>query len=297
MYDWNDLKHLLAVARCGSTLAAAKALGVNQSTVHRRLTELERRMGVRLVRRLPTGYRLTEAGEALLPAATAVEDGAQELERQVRAFKDDLTGSIRLTCPEPIVGRLSEAGFVDRFEAAHPGLRIAFVTSDRYVDLSAGEADVAFRSGDPADMNLVGRKIADSVWAVYASRTYVERHGRPNGIDDLARHPLVALDGAMAGHRLTKWLAEVAPDATIAAHSSSILGLLATAKSGIGLTPLPTTIAEGEDSLVQVLPPVSELTRGWHVLTHPDLRTLPRIAAFLDFVIEDLPALRRVFMG
>lgn len=178
MFNWDDLRYLLAVADHGSTLAAARALGINQSTVQRRLSGLEAALGLRLVERLPSGYRLTAAGAAgaavLLAArvaATAIAGFAQQAAEAAHA------GILRLTCPEPIAIRLARAGFVDRFHARHPAIRIQFVLADRYIDLSKGEADVAFRSGD-SDGELIGRKVADSIWAIYASRDYVERKAR-----------------------------------------------------------------------------------------------------------------------
>ena len=183
MFEWSDLRYFLAVAECGSTLTAAKKLGVNQSTVQRRILELERGIGHALVRRHPSGYKLTEFGEALLPAIQDVEKAARGVERQVQAYTSELHGVIRLTCPEPLVSRLSELALLDLFHERYPALRVEFVMSDRYLDLSKGEADVALRSGEPDDENLVGRKIGDSIWAVYASRGYVQRHGRPQNID------------------------------------------------------------------------------------------------------------------
>jgi DNA-binding transcriptional LysR family regulator len=85
---------------------------------------------------------------------------------------------------------------------------------------------------------VVGRKIGDSMWAVYASRAYIERHGQPAGIEDLASHALVGLDDTMARHRIAQWLRNVAPDAPLAARSSSVLGLIYSVKAGIGIGPL-----------------------------------------------------------
>lgn len=297
MFEWSDLRHFLAVARHGSTLAAARALGVNQSTVHRRLTELERRIGNSLVTRHPTGYRLTELGQSLLPYAQSVENAVIALERRVDGLDTGLEGTIRLTCPEPIVARLTASPLLEKFHERHPGLRIEFAMSDRYLDLSRGEADVALRSGDPEDPDLVGRKIADSVWAVYASRSYVQHHGRPQSAADLGRHLLVGFDGSMANHRAAKWLAAVAPQATIASRNNSVLGVLLAVKSGVGVAPLPTTIADAEQNLVQILPPVPELARGWYLLAHPELRHTPRISAFFDFIVEELPTVRSILMG
>lgn len=296
MFDWNDLKYFLAVARHNSTIAAGKALGLSQSTVHRRLSELERRIGQKLVARQTSGYRLTEFGEALLPYAERVEAAIADLEFRVSDSARDMTGVIRVTCPEPIILRLTESEFFDRFHARHPKLSVEFVTSDRYLDLSKGEVDVAFRSGDTED-ELVGRKIADSFWAVYASRGYIEQHGKPERIEDLSSHQLVGLDDTLRDHRAAVWLREVAPGAKMAARNNSVLGLIYAVKSGIGVGPLPTAIGDAEPDLVRVIGPIPALARSWRLLTHPDLRRTPRVAAFFDFVIEEREALKSVLTG
>jgi len=297
MLDWSDLRYLIAVSRHGSTLAAAKALGVNQSTVHRRLGGLESAIGLTLVKRHPAGHRLSELGEALIEYVLAVETAVVALESQVQALKHDLRGVIRLTCPEPTVSRLVTTGLLDRFYERYPSLTVEFVTSDRYLDIAKGEADVAFRSGEPTDDTLVGRKICDSTWAVYASKSYVQQHGRPDRIADLAGHALIGFDGIMQNHRVAKWLPLAVPNARIVNRNNSMLGTLSAVKAGIGVAPLPTTLGDAEETLLQVLPPVEELTRSWYLLSHPDLRRSPRIAAFVDHVLDDIPALRTALIG
>src|SRR6185503_618171 len=146
---------------------------------------------------------------------------AHDFERQVAGATHDKEGAIRVTCPEPIVYRITQSKLLDRFHARHPGLRVEFVTSDRYLDLTKGEADVALRSGDTDD-ELVGRKVADSLWAVYASREYVQRHGKPDRLEDLSRHLLVGLDESMSKHRTAMWLKNVAPNATMSARNNSV---------------------------------------------------------------------------
>ena len=239
MFNWEDLKYFLAVAHHGSTIAAGKALGLSQSTVQRRLDELQRRLNRTLVTRQASGYRLTEFGQTMLPYAERIEAAIADFSRRAADVAQDMKGVIRVTCPEPIVARLTQSGIIERFHAAYPGLRVEFVMSDRYLDLSSGEVDVAFRSGDTDD-ELVGRKIAESIWAVYASPDYVARHGRPERVEDLSKHLLVGLDGAFANHRAVTWLKEVAPEATMAARINSVLGLVSAVKSGVGIGPLPS---------------------------------------------------------
>lgn len=291
MFDWNDLRYLLAIDANGSTIAAAKAMQVNQSTVQRRIKALEQALGVSLAVRDAAGYHLTDAAQRLMPAARQVDaaieafaglaDKAAQLEQRV----------LRVTCPEPIVPRLLP--LLDAFELAHPSLRVEVVTSDRYVDLRGGDADVAFRSGD-TDADLVGRKVARSSWAVYASTGYVERHGRLARIEDLEGHPLIGFDTAMAPHRVTAWLGEIAPDARMAARASSVLGLIQAVRAGIGIAPLPANIADADPGLVRLFGPVIALEREWRLLTSRELRRTPRVAAFYAFIAAQAGQVRRV---
>ncbi|MBU0581701.1 MAG: LysR family transcriptional regulator [Alphaproteobacteria bacterium] len=297
LFDWNDLRFLLAVADAGSTLAAARALGVNQSTVQRRLAELEARLGQRLVERLPSGYRLTDLGTAVLPQARAVAEAIDTFAQAVRDEGRSASGVVRVTCPEPIAFRLDQSGLLDRFHAAHPGLKVEFVLSDKYVDLARGEADVALRSGDTDDNVLVGRKIADSLWAIYASRNYVAAHGAPESPADLAKHPLIGFEETMTRHRAVTWLREVAPDATYAARNTSVLGLIYAAKAGVGVAPLPMALGDAEPDLVRVFGPVPELTRPWRILAHPDQRHAPGVEAFFAFILGETEALRPILSG
>ena len=106
MFDWDDLRYFLAVARAGSTIAAAEGLKVNQSTVQRRLAALEEKIGRRLVERQPTGYRLTDLGERMLAHAEAVEAAVAGFERSLAASETEISGTIRVTCPEADMYRL-----------------------------------------------------------------------------------------------------------------------------------------------------------------------------------------------
>lgn len=295
--DWNDLPYFLAMARHGGALAGARALGVDATTLRRRVAALERDLGLALVERGAAGYGLTPFGAALLPHAERVAQSVQALEDALGAARAEVAGVVRVTCPEPLVRRLAGSDLLDRFHARHPGLRVEFVVSDRYVDLVRGDADIALRSGDTDDGELVGRKIGDSYWAVYASTRYVREHGQPRDLAELASHPLIGLDESMARHRAATWLREVAPQARIVARTGSVLGLVDSAKAGLGLAPLPTALGDAEPDLVRVLGPVEALTRIWRVLVAPAQRRVPRVAAFFDFVVAEIEALRPILSG
>ena len=297
MFDWNDLKYFLAVAQQGSTLAGSRALRVDQSTVQRRLVELERRLGLVLARRERPGYRLTDTGRMLLVHAERVQQAVQEFEKQALAARNAATGVVRVTCPEPVAARLSRSSLIERFHELHPGLRVEFVSSDRYIDLAKGEADVALRSGDTDDGELIGRKIGDSLWAVYGSREYVARRGQPRVVEELAGHALLGFDESLAQHRATTWLRRIAPASSIVARNNSVLGLLNSAKAGMGLAALPIAVADAEPELIRVLGPIDELTRIWRILTTRELRHQARVAVFFDYIVAETDALRPIITG
>ncbi|WOB07987.1 LysR family transcriptional regulator [Piscinibacter gummiphilus] len=297
MLNWNDLRYFVALAQHGSTLAAGRALGADASTVQRRIAELERHTGQPLVKREPTGYQLTDFGRHMLPHAQAVAQAVQAFEWQLAVAARDVAGVVRVTCPEPLVTRIGASLLLDRFQARYPELRVEFVMSDQYLDLHKGEADIALRSGDTDDGALIGRKIGDSLWAVYGSGRYLAQHGRPRSVDELVSHALVGLDEGMAQHRAAQWLQQIAPGVVPVARNSSVLGLLHSVKAGVGLAPLPTALGDAEPELEKVLGPIPELTRIWRVLTTPELRKSPRVAAFFDFIVDEIDTLRPIITG
>jgi DNA-binding transcriptional LysR family regulator len=270
---------------------------VSQSTVHRRLEALEKSLGRRLVKRHPTGYRLTELGEEIQAYAEGVEDAVAALERRVNASVTELTGTVRVTCPEAVGYRLMRSTLPDKFSVAFPKLRLEFVMSDSIVDLAKGQADVAIRAGQPSEKHLVGRKIADSQWAVFASRAYLEKHGRLTGRPDINRHMVVSFEGALKEHSAGRWLRAVAPEARIAARATSIPAVVLAVKSGAGLAPLPVIVGDEDNELMEALPPLSDLSTPFHLLIHEDMRQAPRVRAFFDFVVREIGLVRSVLEG
>jgi DNA-binding transcriptional LysR family regulator len=288
MFDWSDLRYFLAVAREGSSLAAARVLRVNQSTVHRRLIELEKRLGCPLVERRPSGYRLTEYGKELQPYAERVEQAATALRRHATTFDKGLRGTVRLTCSTAIAYRLTRSELLDKFHKRYPGIKIELLMTERVLDLSNDEADVAIRGGEAREEALVGRKIADVPWAVYASRSYVERNGRPRRPEDVRSHSIIEFTGELAAIAAARWLPSKAPQVRISGQASNVPSVLLAVKSGAGLAPLPVPLADLDRDLVRVIGPIPELDYPIYLLTHRDLRKIPRIAAFFDFCLSQL---------
>jgi DNA-binding transcriptional LysR family regulator len=180
------------------------------------------------------------------------------------------------------------------FHSRYPGLRVELIMSDHFLDIAKGEADVAIRAGVPNEETLVGRKIADVPWALYCGRTYIERYGRVDQVEDIDHHAIVEFDGDIKDHHAARWMRSVAPRAKVVARSNTVPGLMMTVKSGAGLAPLPMPLASRETELVCILGPVPGLYSQIYLLTHPDLRQTPRICAFFDFIIGELDSVRHV---
>jgi DNA-binding transcriptional LysR family regulator len=289
MFDWNDLRYFLAIARGGSTGSAAKALGVNQSTVQRRFWALEAALDCSLAERQTGGYRLTTHGQHLLAYAEQVETAVGALQRQSATLDNRATGLIKLTSHVTVGQRLIKSGFLDRFHSGHPGIAVELIMEQRALDLSRGEADIAIRGGtlhdDPA---LVGRKIAEVPWGIYASRTFVERHGRPSTPGDINGFSIVELVDEIAALPAAQWMKTYAPTARVAARCSNVPSVHLAIKSGAGIAPLPAVYAAADEELVRVIGPLQELNYPMFLLTHRDLRKIPRINAVFEFCLSEL---------
>ncbi len=297
MFDWSDLRHFLAVARHGSTIRAAKVLGMNQSTVQRRIAMLERQLGRRLFNRRVDGYRLTSLGEELLPIAERVEATISDFQRHVASSDTELVGSIRLTCPETAGYRIIKSTLLDRFHARYPGLRVEIVMVDQIMDLAKGEADIAFRTSDPRDEALVARKVAEVPWAVFASRSYIERRGAPKVLEDLASHDMIQFDGPIADHPAGRWIKALAPNSRVTARCTSTPALVLAVKSGAGISPLPIIAVQSEPDLVCLFDRIRELRLPFYLVFHRDMRKTPRVRAFCDFVTSEIKSFRELLVG
>jgi DNA-binding transcriptional LysR family regulator len=281
MIEWGDLRYLLAVGRTGSTLAAAKLTGASQSTVARRLTALETALGLKLFERMQDGSRLTAQGEALMQKAQAVEAAFQDFEEAAQQARRRLSGVIRVTTnPEgadPIVTAPLAA-----FMRQHPDVRIEMLATEDFLDIAAGEADVALRSGPrPEDPNLVARKIQEVAWACYASPAYIADHGAPATPADLASHLIVGPEGRLAQLPAMLWLAERA--GRYACHASSMSAMMGLAKAGAGVAVLTELYADTQPDLVRCLAVEVPPTDIW-LVTRQDIRKTPHVRALIDFI-------------
>jgi DNA-binding transcriptional LysR family regulator len=286
--DWDDLRYFLAVARAGSLSGAARGLGVNHSTVLRRLAGLEARLEVRLFERFQTGYAMTAAGEGLHARLQPVAEQIEALERQLGGLDAALTGTIRITSTDTLVRGLLTPSLA-QFRRVHPGIQLQVVVNNSFLNLTKREADVAVRPSNQPPENLVGRAVGLIQTAVYASKKYLSESARAGlAPTDWSAHPWVAPDEALAHLAQARWLASRVPPERIALRADSLVGMVDAVREGVGLGVLLCLLAEREDELERVAPPPPELDTQVWILTHPDLRRVQRIKALTDHLFETL---------
>lgn len=242
---------------------------------------------------LRAGNKLTDAEGELRGSVGRVENADIIFDRGLSVGDKELSdNTIRVTTTGLVADRLRTSSLMDTFHVRYPSLRLELIISDRCLDLSTGEADLAIRAGEPEDEGLVRRKIADVGWAVYASRSYISRHGAPECLEDIEHHFVVACN-CSEGHA-EKWLRSVAPHGTVVARCDAGSDQLRAVKSGAGLAFL--LAYQRDDDLVRVIDNIGPVT-PFYLLMHRDMQRTPRVRAFADFAATEIKAFRALLAG
>ncbi len=287
MFAWDDLRVFLAIARGGSLAAAARTLGVNHSTVFRRLNAFEAAVGVRLFDRQPEGYAVTAEGAEMLVRAARIEDEVLALDRELSGRDLRLEGTVRVTTPDTVALGLLPPHLA-RLRRAQPGIEIELAVSNQIYNLSKREADVAIRPAKAPEGAMVGRRLAGIAFAAYGARSYLGTAAAPKSPEELAAHPRVGPDESLADTAAARWLRTHAPDAAVACRCDSLMAQVHAVRAGVGLGLLPCFLADPDPALVRLPLPAPEMETGLWLLTHEDLRRTARIRAVLDFLAEAL---------
>ncbi|OCP03048.1 MULTISPECIES: LysR substrate-binding domain-containing protein [unclassified Ensifer] len=294
--DWEDLRFVLAVAEASSLAAAARALGVNHTTVLRRVGAFEQKLGVRLFDRLPSGYTLTTGGEELLAVARQMAETVTELERRLTGQDLRLEGSLRITTTDTLMACVLPP-ILTAFQQQHPGVLLEVNTSNALANLSHRDADVAIRPAVDPPETLVGRRIATVAFAVYAAPSYLQERGLdPAEKIAFTGERWIGLGDALSSSSVARWMRARRPGPA-ALRCDSLVSAREAAVAGIGLAALPCYLGDKTPGLVRVSPPVAEMATALWLLTHEDLRRTARVSAFTEFAGHSLAKLRPLFDG
>ena len=279
---WDDVRYFLAVAREGSIRRAAVALGVNHSTVSRRIRQLEDRYGARLFDPLPSGFSLTPIGEDVLGLARDIELDMSALAERMAGRDIEISGSVRISIGDNFVPRL--APLLARMRATYPGMQIQVAVSNHVADLGNREADIALRVSNLGPEPMVGERIATMAMAAYASRRYLARN---RGLLELSGFDWIGWDESWSNEH-TRWMQKTIPKKNISCRVNSPAAMYEMTRAGAGVAHLLCYVGDADADLVRVVPEISEFSAGLWLLTHPELRNTARIKAATEFLKQDL---------
>jgi DNA-binding transcriptional LysR family regulator len=282
MFDWDDVRFFLAVGREGNLVRAAAALGLDATTVGRRIGSLERELGARLFDRSARGFTLTAAGQRLLPRAQGMEREALALDLDLAGEDQKLEGRVRLTSTEMIATRFI-APFLTRFHERYPGIRLDLWCTNRDVDLGRREADIALRLSRPRQDDIVVKKLLSIELGLYASEGYVAHRGMPRP-GALAGHRFVLFADTRPFQRENAWLERHVGQGEVVLRSDSVSSLMSAALGGLGIALLPCHVAERTAGLVRTPLEGSPEPRVVWQAVHRDLQAAARIRAVLEFL-------------
>jgi DNA-binding transcriptional LysR family regulator len=292
--NWSDFRIILALAKGGSVTGAARLLGVDASTVSRRLATAEEVFGATLIIRGGGTFRFTAEGRAVLDAAETMDATISATTTSVRSMRQSTIGTVRIACAQTAVHVLRP--IAEEVAEAHPGLHVELMSSLASVDLAKGEAEIAVRTIAPKDPGLVIAHAFTWGSCLYASTDYLSRHGRPETPDDLGAHRLVRYGTPLLRSRAFGWIEHFAdPDrpATRVENTDSARIII---EQGGGIGPLFCVVGDTCPAIERVFPEPFDQMDSW-VLYHESARGSAKVRVVLDAVVAGLKARRVALTG
>ncbi|MDV6231735.1 LysR family transcriptional regulator [Rhodococcus cercidiphylli] len=289
MLNADHLRYFLEVSRTGRLTDAAHTLGVDHTTVGRRITALEKSAGQRLFDRTPTGWRLTEAGRRLVGYAETVESTL------IAAFEDQtsdtgtLRGTVRIAAPDGF-GAFVLTPKLGLLRDKHPDLDIELVTATEHNSLATREFDIAITLERPSPRLVVTRRLATYSLGLYASAEYLAATSPIDTVDDLREHTLISYVDALLDVAPLRILDAILPEGRAQIQTNNITGQWIAARSGVGIVPLPSYIGEPDEVLTSVLDGVVSVERTYWTVVPRELTGLARVKVvdeFLRSVVTD----------
>ena len=277
MFDWEDLRHFVALAEAGTLSGTARRLHVDHATVGRRVASLERALGIRLVDRLPRRCVLTDAGQQIAALAGEIGEQAHAIERAARGFQvPAVAGRVTLSAP-PVFASHFLAPRLAPLRRRHPMLRLVLSGEAASVSLSRQEADLAIRLVRPKEGSSVARRLGAMHFGLYASKDY-------EALDEPGRWEFVAYAPALDHLPQQQWLRAVAGERPVVFEASDLASQNAAVQSGVGVAALPSFLAAGDTKLVRLAADTPAPVRELWLIVQADLRRAPAIRAVMDFV-------------
>ncbi|WID96365.1 LysR family transcriptional regulator [Bosea vestrisii] len=292
---WDDFRLIRAIAEARSLPAAAELIGLNHSTVFRRLGQIEASLGTRLFERHRSGYVPTPAGEEMAGLAERLETDIAGFTRRLAGREILPAGELRVTTNDSLLVELLTPLFA-AFMRQCPDIKLDVLLGNQALNLSKRDADVAIRATDNPPENLIGRRVAQIGWALYG-RAIDFPEGAPSDQAELTQLRWISLGDQFSNFKVVQYRQKHIPADQTVYKLNTVLGLAEAVEAGIGIGFLPCFIADKRPALVRLAPPQTGYAADLWLLTHPDLRHSPRVRLFLDFMAAELTKLRPLMEG
>lgn len=291
----DDLLVLLAVARSGRYVIAADELGINHTTISRRIAALEQTLGGRLLVRVAGGWELTDLGRNALSAAEAVDDAVRGLSAGPAGTRT-LTGVVRMSATDGFSAYVAAPAAAD-VQRRHPGVAVELVATTRRATQQRSGLDVEVVVGEPQVHRAQAIRLGDYRLGLYGSRDYLDRHGAPASRADLSGHPLVYFIDSMLQVDDLDLARAVAPGMRESVTSTNVFVHVEATRAAAGLGLLPCFMADRHDDLVRVLPGVIALQLTYWLVTRAETLRRPEVAAVVDAIEHRMREMRAVLLG
>ncbi len=292
--DWDKLRIFHAVADAGSLTHAGDSLHLSQSAVSRQIRALEESLNTTLFHRHARGLILTEQGELLFDATSSMNKRLETAAARIRDSEDEVFGELRVTTTTGF-GTLWLAPRLGKLYERYPDLKIDLMLEERVLDLPMREADVAIRMKEPSQADLIRRRLMTIRMRLYATRDYLDAAGELSSIEDISDHRLISQNPTTAqvaaGAFLVQSLLNQEIRSTLTVNN--YYGVLQAVLCHLGIGVLPDYLAEDFPHLVRVLPDVESAEVPVFLAYPEELRQSKRVAAFREFVMEEIMAYRK----
>lgn len=287
--SWDLIRTFDAVAREGSLLAAARVLGLSQPTVGRHIDMLEAELKVTLFVRSRDGMALTEAGADLVDSSAEMVRSAEAFSRRAMGLDAELAGPVRISVND-VLGIYVLPAILRDFMDEHPDIEVEVEISNRAANLSRRDADVALRMFRPTQNDLIARKVTEIPMGFFASRGYIDRHGRPDSFNALRQNRLIGFDRETLLVDAARELNLPIKAQDFAFRTDNIVAQVEAVKAGVGIGILHQRLAVRMDGVEQVLRDVHLPELPLWIASHVEVRNNRRIRLFVDFLADRLKA-------
>jgi len=255
---WDDLRYFAALARHGSLSATARELRVEHATVSRRVSALEKALGLKLFDRLARGWRLTPEGLALLPRASVLEDEVEALRRAAQA-QPSLTGSVRVSAPQALLSQIVLPE-LDAYCRQYPKIALTLIGERRGARLAQGEAEIALRMAEPKEPDLVKRSLGRVLYGLYGTRAQC-------ALPEVQRR-FIGFDERFPNLTQKRWLEEQVGGRRVVLRSNDIQAMCVAAAQGLGIAMLPRFLSRTQPTLESLDVPSGPLAVELNLVMH-----------------------------